>query len=60
MTERASAFDRTRCTRRPVGVQRAPTVTERVRSHVTGRATRPISSMSSTVPKGVRPDALVP
>jgi hypothetical protein len=60
VTGHASAFDRTRCTRRPVGVQRAPTAIGRVRSQVTGSSTHPISSMSSTVPKGVRPDALVP
>jgi hypothetical protein len=52
--------DRTRCTRRPVGVQRAPTATVRVRSQVTKRATHPISSSPRSDPLGARPDAPVP
>jgi hypothetical protein len=39
MTGRASPFDRTRCTRRLIGVQRAPHVIGHIRSHVIGRAT---------------------
>jgi hypothetical protein len=39
LTGRATPFDRTRCTRRPIGVQRAPHAIKRVRSHVTGCAT---------------------
>jgi hypothetical protein len=60
VTRRASPNDRTRCTRRPIGVQRAPIATGRVRSHVIGRAARPISSPSCTAPMGVRPDEPVP
>jgi hypothetical protein len=42
--------DRTRCTRRPVGVQRATAVTGRVRLHVTGRAARPVGTMTGSAP----------
>jgi hypothetical protein len=60
VTGPASPFDRTRCTWRPIGVQRAPRAIGCVRSHVTGRATRPIGSTPRSAPLGARPDALVP
>jgi hypothetical protein len=52
--------DRTRYTQRSVGVQRAPTATGCVRSHVTGRAARLISLSQRSAPLGARPDTLVP
>jgi hypothetical protein len=56
----ASPYDWTRYTRRPIGVQRAPRAIGRVRSHVTRRAARPISSTLRSTPLGARPDAPVP
>jgi hypothetical protein len=51
---RATPFDRTRCTRRLIGVQRAPRAIGRVQSHVTGRAAPGVRSESSKGPL-VRP-----
>jgi hypothetical protein len=60
VTGPASPYDRTRYTQCPIGVQRAPRTIERVRSHVIGRAARPISSTPRSAPLGARPDAPVP
>jgi hypothetical protein len=60
MTGRAPRNDRMRQCQRPVVVQRAPIVTGRVRSCVTGCATRSISSSPRSTPLGARSDAPVP
>jgi hypothetical protein len=60
MTGRATSFDRTRCTQRPIGVQRAPRAIGRIWSHVTGRATASNRHKDTRCPLGAWPDALVP
>jgi hypothetical protein len=59
-TGRATPFDRTRCTRRSIRVQRAPRAIGHVRSHVTGHATAYDRHWDTRCPLGALPDAPVP
>jgi hypothetical protein len=54
MTGRAPRNNQTRQCQRPVAVQRAPIVTGRIRSRVTGRAARPINSSPRSTPLGAQ------